>query len=768
MATKTFEELKQMAIQIRDEKTNKQNTATRIGTQMVEHLNKLEQEYYNKENIDEQKEQTDAKFSELEKGEKVNLAKSKFFVSRDIDLNAGYGTAADFYGLIIQKVRVDWDKNSLPDTGQKWAITYLYVRSSEDKPYPEFDGRLTFTMLENSKVKENASINIYDYGYIRGYKGILEISSLRPYPSYNLTFDITLDCSKLIEDRIYQFGNMSGHSYEGKVYILPQLYFDATKENSFYYDVETNAGNDFPAWISEDISRDLPAIKLYRDVLLYAEIITTDDIDKYTYELAYINKTETNTEVFDNCVQLIRRLRTNIEATDSIVSINHIEGIKNGEKFWLTYQWDNANIRLFLDASKISYSPVFISNNISESPAKNGKQYFDRYCYKHIPSKKNPIDLQVAKVIGENLYIGAKYDKFNDILITFRKCMFNNLMTFAKIGLAENNNTYPLYNPERDTYENLNVTSSDNIGPIAVSGNGWCGGNHSYAEQNSVKTAETISYEFYADGIKLDDGDIALADTVTVIVKNRIYNPTVHPEEGADILSEELCIEDVIYKIENGNIFVSLSQSYTNNVPVTIENYYGMQSMCDFENAIMTPGGMYSDFTDEASVGRFYKSDYPDFRRFIERKENKLRYQSTYLLPFEAGKHDYLNSEDFMFTRSYGKSYHHLLSNDQAKAGDVVEWAGLYTWFAALQDDEYILAYKGKMNGKIYLFIDAKKAISETYILIPTELIGKEYTVVEKSNTIITVGEIAGAKGLKFGTNAAGSLILSFTCRIAR
>lgn len=65
MATKTFEELKQMAIQIRDEKTNKQNTATRIGTQMLEHLNKLEQEYYNKENIDEQNKQTDVKFSEL-------------------------------------------------------------------------------------------------------------------------------------------------------------------------------------------------------------------------------------------------------------------------------------------------------------------------------------------------------------------------------------------------------------------------------------------------------------------------------------------------------------------------------------------------------------------------------------------------------------------------------------------------------------------------------------------------------------------------------
>lgn len=53
MATKTFEELKQMAIQIRDEKTNKQNTATRIGTQMLEHLNKLDQEYYDKTNIDD-------------------------------------------------------------------------------------------------------------------------------------------------------------------------------------------------------------------------------------------------------------------------------------------------------------------------------------------------------------------------------------------------------------------------------------------------------------------------------------------------------------------------------------------------------------------------------------------------------------------------------------------------------------------------------------------------------------------------------------------
>lgn len=67
MATKTFEELKQLAIQIRDEKTNKQNTATRIGTQMLEHLDKLEQDYYDKTATDEELQARDEKLTELEK-----------------------------------------------------------------------------------------------------------------------------------------------------------------------------------------------------------------------------------------------------------------------------------------------------------------------------------------------------------------------------------------------------------------------------------------------------------------------------------------------------------------------------------------------------------------------------------------------------------------------------------------------------------------------------------------------------------------------------
>lgn len=48
---KTFEELKALAIQIRDELTNKANTALRVGTSFLETIFKIEEEYYSKEDI---------------------------------------------------------------------------------------------------------------------------------------------------------------------------------------------------------------------------------------------------------------------------------------------------------------------------------------------------------------------------------------------------------------------------------------------------------------------------------------------------------------------------------------------------------------------------------------------------------------------------------------------------------------------------------------------------------------------------------------------
>lgn len=79
MATKTFDELKQLAIQIRDEKANKQNTANRVGAAMLEAINKLEQDYYDKTNIDEQAKNTTQSITSL--GTKIDKRTTEYNVS---------------------------------------------------------------------------------------------------------------------------------------------------------------------------------------------------------------------------------------------------------------------------------------------------------------------------------------------------------------------------------------------------------------------------------------------------------------------------------------------------------------------------------------------------------------------------------------------------------------------------------------------------------------------------------------------------------------
>lgn len=104
MATKTFEELKQLAVQIRDEKTNKQNTATRIGTQMLEHLNKLEQDYYDKTATNEELQARDEKLTELENNIcEINL--SNKYPTQGIDSGKYYDftTAINFVGNLFSE-----------------------------------------------------------------------------------------------------------------------------------------------------------------------------------------------------------------------------------------------------------------------------------------------------------------------------------------------------------------------------------------------------------------------------------------------------------------------------------------------------------------------------------------------------------------------------------------------------------------------------------------------------------------------------------------
>lgn len=281
MATKTFEELKQMAIQIRDEKANKQNTATRIGTQMLEHLNKLEQEYYNKDNIDEQKEQTDAKFSELENkvgSFLINNTLTSNRNSNNINLNEPLDIKKGSR-LVIEVLDNDFEERvsfffhttagkyyQLDNEGKKQF--YIYEDIKVDlygfNVLKEQDGyiRAAFKIIEaeelnNTIFNKEIGINLFEYNISVGY---IEASGfvLDNYPNGILTPMINVNDGDIYVYTggysVSDFSMIWGYNKNGdKVKLLP------SKQRNYYNEeIIIPSGIDYIiAWSNKDRSPNL-------------------------------------------------------------------------------------------------------------------------------------------------------------------------------------------------------------------------------------------------------------------------------------------------------------------------------------------------------------------------------------------------------------------------------------------------------------------------------------------------------------------------------
>ena len=173
MATKTFEELKQLAIQIRDEKTNKQNTATRIGTQMLEHLDKLEQDYYDKTATDEELQARDEKLTELE----------KYTTGIDYEQTLSSSNVNSYLQIPFEikqgeNIRISFDASKI--TNLSFAIVYLYKGSEyksldtiydssvfEFKADKDYDSiKFQVTQSQVSDEKANWNVLLYKDGSI--------------------------------------------------------------------------------------------------------------------------------------------------------------------------------------------------------------------------------------------------------------------------------------------------------------------------------------------------------------------------------------------------------------------------------------------------------------------------------------------------------------------------------------------------------------------------------------------------------------------------
>lgn len=375
----------------------------------------------------------------------------------------------------------------------------------------------------------------------------------------------------------------------------------------------------------------------------------------------------------------------------------------------------------------------------------------------------NLADSQVVKMVGENLYIGVKYDATNDLLIQFCKSMFNELMTFYRVGLSPNDGLLPAKDVDRSPTTVINLTDSDNIGPINLTTGSWTGGNHSYLNQGEFKTANTVSFEFFADGIKLKDGDLVRCKRVEVRVKNKIKDtgkPTKDGGGNVTGLDVDFCDEDVVYTVEKGCISVVLSHKYLEGTATGISTYYGMQSVFIGETQVLTANGAYKNFTAKASVVNFNKVDFPNFNRFVEKNTANNTYQTAYLINgYGIGNHSKILPSDFIFVYASDKCYHRLLANQTVQSPQINSWSGMYSWNKPLQDDANLLVTTGTINGKDYIFIDAKTAFNG-YVSLPSQYTLKDFEILENF-TDAAIGSFIEVYGISVSFLTAGTIVIS-------
>lgn len=379
----------------------------------------------------------------------------------------------------------------------------------------------------------------------------------------------------------------------------------------------------------------------------------------------------------------------------------------------------------------------------------------------HLVACSNGDSKMRMKITGEDLYISAKLDAETDILYWFKKCMFNELFTFYRVGTIANSMPAPTTLPDTSPASVLNLAYSDNIGPFNITGYGWCGGNHPYLDE-VTRTARNVGYHIYVDGKEIKEDMSALTKEIKITVTNEIMNPSkADTSSGKTLLNDVLCIETVSYSVYRNNIQVSVSHEFQNESPVTVQMYYGMQSMFEKETHTLTAGGKYTDWTVQKEVSTFTKKEYPSFRRFIEKSVHA--YQSSYLFADGLGNHEEMADDDIIFIgNSSNKTYHKIIANKEHKKGDVIHWSGVYTWFKSpVSDDDGLLCYEGIIDNQKVLFIDCKKSVNKM-IQLPDGYIKKTFTIREKSESITIAGNKVTTQGLKIVSDGPGSCVITF------
>lgn len=331
---------------------------------------------------------------------------------------------------------------------------------------------------------------------------------------------------------------------------------------------------------------------------------------------------------------------------------------------------------------------------------------------------------------GEQVMINHRLDRKHILRYVFDHALFNHLYTFRKVELV----TQDKGRRSHEQIHTLNDAYSDNIGPFFIEPGGWTGGNHSF--QNDMRTAEHCTVRFFLDGNEIKTDTCLQGTEVTILVQQQLFNPNLPKFSGdTTLLTEIFCEETVHYTIQKNTVQVSVSHLYKNEDPVVIKRYYGMQSMFENEQTVLTIDGPYQPFTPIDKVGQFDNASYPKFRRFVEK--SAIGYQASFLFDKGlGGRQELADSAPIFIGNSYGKCYHNLLNDVSRQAGDQDHWSGSYTWFhQAIVDQKELFCYQGVLNGHDVIFVDCLVASHQT-IHLPEDWEGSKIEILKSSGDI--------------------------------
>ncbi|PFH81630.1 hypothetical protein COI81_28865 [Bacillus cereus] len=310
------------------------------------------------------------------------------------------------------------------------------------------------------------------------------------------------------------------------------------------------------------------------------------------------------------------------------------------------------------------------------------------YIYEVIPTQLPVIKQNLLEYDATNHYVYAysKYGSADDIMFMFRKLTINQLMALYRVYTNPSTSLSPVaFNYTAQGVTSIANGQSDWIGPYIIravdNGDGsaeqFTGGAHS-TDNNSTTgnpTAQTISYQVFADGKRVTTSGQYPCDRIEIFVRNKIMS---YNTKTTGRYTHE---ENVKYTIVGNRINVSVEI-----IPyekLSWKTYYGLQATTNYYTHVFYPLGQYTteqavtNVNTSAGNKNEYRVDTVTLTKTGTTESLEFSIDNTVGL----GQRIFVdNTNPLAFTSDVNKAYMRLIGDTEkmVNVGEVYSWKGSY------------------------------------------------------------------------------------------